>query len=148
MGRNRSNRGAGHTAPFSYQGGKPSVEALDADPSFGTFSPPQHEVGPVADATPNVTAEPTVKAVRMELNRNYVPVKLLSVIGWNKPAVLKKNAAGQMVEVEPAEFVEGPKPAPYPGAGFDNKIWAGTIIEVPEDEAKRMRSLKIAEAVI
>ena len=108
----------------------------------------------MVDTAPNVTTpapapvEPAVKAVRMELLRNYVPINLLSIIGWNKPAVTKKNAAGQMVEVEPAAFVEGPKPAPYPGAGFPNKVWAGTIIEVPEGEARDMRAKKIAEAVI
>lgn len=114
--------------------------------------PPENEVGPVADAAPNMTnaspVEAATKPVRMELLRNYVPINLLGVVGWQKPAVMKKNAAGQMVEVEPAEFVPGEKPAPYPGAGFPNKIWAGTVIEVPEDEAKRMRSLRIAEAYI
>jgi len=90
-----------------------------------------------------------IKTARMELKRNYVPKNLVSIVGWQKPAVMRKNAAGEMREVEPAEFREGEmKPPEYAGTGFPNKIWAGTIIEVPEDEAREMRKLQIAEAYI
>lgn len=129
-----------------------SKGAASAAPSF--ISPQQQEVGPVSVDAPNVTtpaeqAPEPVKGIQMELVRNYVPVSLLRVVGWKKPALMRKNAAGQMVEVEPEEWMEGQaKPAPYPGAGFDNKLWAGTVIEVPEAEAKRMRTLRIAEAYI
>lgn len=107
----------------------------------------------MAEATPNVTtpapAPVAEKAVKMELTHNYVPLKLISIVGYQKPAVTRKNAAGQMIEVEPAEFIEGQmKPPVYPGTGFPNKIWAGTVIEVPEAEAKVMRQRKIAEAYL
>lgn len=103
----------------------------------------------MADAAPNVIETAPVKAVKVELLRNYVPKKLLSIVGWEKPAIMRKNAAGELKEIEPAEFRNGEmKPPSYPGAGFPNKVWAGTIIEVPEDEAREMRKLKIAEAVI
>ena len=99
-------------------------------------------VAPVVEA-------PTIKSVKMELLKNYVPLSLLRVVGYKKDAVMQKNAAGQMVEVSPAAFIDGEmKPSVYPGTGFPNKIWAGTVIEVPEPEAKRMRQLKIAEAYI
>ena len=32
--------------------------------------------------------------------------------------------------------------------GYENKIWAKTVIEVPEDEAKVMRQKGIAEAYL
>lgn len=107
----------------------------------------------MADATPNLTtpaaAPEAVKAVQMELSRHYVPLNLIRIVGHQKPAITQKNAAGQMVELEPAKWMDGEMfPAPYPGAGFPNKIWAGTVIEVPEAEAKTMRSKKIAEAYL
>jgi len=37
------------------------------------------------------------------------------------------------------------KPAPLPGAGFDNKIWADTYVKVPVDDAKRLIANKAAE---
>ena len=91
----------------------------------------------------------TTKTVAMELGKHYVPVDLISVIGYNKPAILRKGPDGKMHEIEAAAFIDGEiKPPPYPGAGFANKIWAGTVIEVPEAEAKEMRARKIAEAYI
>ncbi len=102
----------------------------------------------MADATPNQN-KPAPKPVKMELKRNYVPKTLISIVGWMKPAVLRKNAAGEMKEVEKEEWRDGEmKPPHFAGTGFPNKIWAGTIIEVPEDEAKEMRQKQIAEAYI
>lgn len=101
----------------------------------------------MADAAPNVTTAPS--GVKMELVRNYVPKSLLRIVGHQKPAVIQKNAAGQMVEIAAAEWREGEmRPSVYPGTGFPNKIWAGTVIEVPEDEAREMRRLRIAEAYL
>ncbi len=102
----------------------------------------------MAPAAPTNTA-PAPKGVKMELLRNYVPKTLLSIVGWQKPAVLQKTVGGEMKEIEPAEWREGEaKPAKFAGTGFPNKLWAGTVIEVPEDEARDMRKLKIAEAYI
>lgn len=101
----------------------------------------------MADAAPTKT-EP-VKGVKMELLRNYVPRNLISIVGWQKPAIMQKTAGGEMKEIEPAEWRAGePKPPKYAGTGFINKLWAGTVIEVPEDEARDMRKAKIAEAYI
>lgn len=102
----------------------------------------------MTQVAPNPTTEPA-KTVKMELVRHYVPKNLISIVGWQKPAVMRKNAAGEMKEIEPAEWREGEmKPPHFAGTGFPNKIWAGTVIEVPEDEARDMRKLKIAEAYI
>lgn len=90
-----------------------------------------------------------VKTVKMELKRHYVPRKLVSIVGYERPARFVKNAAGETKEVEPAKFIEGEMfPPIFAGVGYDNKIWAKTVIEVPEDEAKVMRQKGIAEAYI
>lgn len=116
----------------------------------------QKESGPVSNDAP--TAAP--KSVKMELKRNYVPHNLISIVGYNRPAKMVKDAAGQMREVEPAAFVDGEvMPSIFPGVGFgavqengkkvrEQKVWAGTVIEVPEDEARNMRKLGIAEAYL
>ena len=105
------------------------------------------EAAPKPDMAP--VAEAPVKAVAMELLKNYVPHNLMRVIGYKKEAVMRKDAAGRMIEVEPEAFIEGEmKPSVYPGTGFPNKVWAGTVIEVPEAEAKVMRQKRIAEAYI
>ncbi len=103
----------------------------------------------VTEAVALNETEVTEKIVAMELHRHYVPKDLRGILGYQKEAVLRKNSAGQMVEVEKAEFIDGiMKPPVYPGSGFPNKIWAGTVIQVPETEAKEMRTKKIAEAYI
>ncbi len=90
-------------------------------------------------------AAPT-KTVKMELKRHYVPHNLISIVGYERPARFTKNAAGEMKEVEAAAFIEGEMfPPIFAGVGYDNKIWAKTVIEVPEDEGKTMRRLGIAE---
>lgn len=89
------------------------------------------------------------KTVKMELKRHYVPHELISIVGHQRPERKVKNAAGEMVVATESKFIEGEKfPPVYPGVGFDNKIWAGTVIEVPEEEARMMRQKGIAEAYI
>lgn len=108
------------------------------------------EVAPNPPAAASVPPAPQPRTgVKMELNRNYVPKDLIRIVGHQKPAVLRKNAAGDMREEEPAEWRAGEmKPPVYPGTGFPNKIWAGTVIEVPEAEAQEMRAKKIASVYI
>ena len=112
-----------------------------------SISATQKESGPVTQVAP--TEAPAVKPVKMVLKRHYVPHKLISIVGYERPARFVKNAAGETKEVEPAKFIEGEAfPALFPGVGYDNKIWAKTVIEVPEDEARDMRQKGIAEAYI
>jgi hypothetical protein len=69
-----------------------------------------------------------------------------NIVGYTRPAKLRKNSAGQMVEVESALFVKGEQmPAKTPGTGFANKIWAGTVIRLPIEEAKAVRKAGIGE---
>lgn len=92
-----------------------------------------------------VKAEPE-KMFPVKLNKNYAPRGKYEIVGYLKPEVKRKTAAGTWLIVEKEEFVEGEgKPAPYPGVGFDGKIWAGTHIRLPLDEAKQLVAKKLAE---
>ena len=80
------------------------------------------------------------------LNKNYVPKGAYEIVGYLKEEVTRKNAAGQMVVIEKEEFIDGAmKPHQTPGVGYDGKIWAGTTIRLPIDEAKHIVAKKIAE---
>ena len=140
-------KGAAKAAPISHEAQGTSYDAGAAGYELqGRASEPTTGVEPVTEA---VALNETEKTVAMELKRHYVPKDLRGIVGYQKEAVLRKNAAGQMVEIEKAEFIDGiMKPPVYPGSGFPNKIWAGTVIQVPETEAKEMRTKKIAEAYI
>lgn len=91
------------------------------------------------------------------LVKNYVPRDQYEIVGYLKEAVKRKDAAGNWRVVEPEEFVDGiMKPHDSPGVGFgamemkdgsivNAKIWAGTTIKLPVEEAKSVVSKKIAE---
>lgn len=105
----------------------------------------------MADAAPETKPDtPAPKLVKMELKRHYVPKKQPpNIVGWNRPERRVKDAAGRETVVQEGGFVPGEMcPPPQPGVGYPNKVWAGTVIEVPEDEARTMRTHKIAEAWI
>jgi hypothetical protein len=68
------------------------------------------------------------------------------IIGHRVPAVVRKDASGREFVVQPAEFVAGEgAPPPQAGVGTSGKIWSGTVIRVPQDEARTMRANEIAE---
>lgn len=98
---------------------------------------------------PNVKIEEApeavaVKMVPMKLDRHYRPYGAFEIVGYHKPEVKKKNSAGIEFVAEPSEFISGEKaPPPFPGVGFDSKVWAGTVIRLPEDEAKVIRKAGI-----
>ena len=80
------------------------------------------------------------------LTRNYQPAGTYEIVGYLKEAVKTKDAAGNWKVVEKEEFIEGEmKPHQYSGVGFPGKIWAGTTIKLPVDEAKSVVAKKIAE---
>lgn len=92
---------------------------------------------------PNMASD---KLFPVVLQKNYVPKGEYEIVGYLKDEVKRKNPAGQWVVVEKEEFIEGEmKPHPSPGVGFPGKIWAGTTIRLPIDEAKVLVSKKIAE---
>lgn len=59
------------------------------------------------------------KMITMTLKRHYVP-------------------KGEYEVISRAEHEQ-------PGVGYPNKLWAGSVIKVPEDEARDMRAKEIAE---
>lgn len=91
------------------------------------------------------------------LLKNYVPISDYEIVGYLKDAVKRKDAAGTERIVEPEVFIDGEmKPHQSPGVGFGEninadgrktnaKIWAGTTIKLPVDEAKNLVAKKIAE---
>lgn len=40
-----------------------------------------------------------------------------------------------------------PAPAPFPGVEFKNKLWAGTVVELPRDEAVSLIENVVREAI-
>lgn len=107
---------------------------------------------------PTMASEPS-KLFPVTLTKNYVPMGQYELVGYLKEAVKRKDAAGNWRIVEPEEFIKGEmKPHQSPGVGFgpvfdkdgetikvNAKIWAGTKIKVPVDEAKYLVSKKLAE---
>lgn len=102
-------------------------------PEITTTLPPVEEYDAYA---PRTAPDPNpVDTVR--LLRHYRPMGAVTIEGYLKPEKKRKNPAGVEVIVEPEEFVKGEAcPAPFPGAGFVDKIWASTVITLPRDEAK------------
>lgn len=90
--------------------------------------------------------QPSEKMFPVLLAKNYVPSGHYEIIGYLKEAVKRKDAAGSWRIVEPEEFIKGEmKPHTSYGVGFAGKIWAGTHIKLPVDEAKTVIAKKIAE---
>lgn len=80
------------------------------------------------------------------LSKNYAPRGEYEIVGYLKEAVKRKDAAGNWRVIEPEQFVAGEmKPHIMPGVGFAGKIWAGTQIKLPIDEAKGLVAKKLAE---
>lgn len=91
-------------------------------------------------------AKTETKMFPVVLSKNYVPRGDYEIVGYLKEAVERKNAAGRIEIIEPEEFIEGEmKPHATPGVGYPGKIWAGTTLRLPIDEAKFVISKKIAE---
>lgn len=80
------------------------------------------------------------------LSKNYQPIGKFEVVGYVKPAVTRKDKFGQMKTISAEEFIKGEmKPPKAPGTGYDGKVWAGTKILLPVDEAKKIIAKKIGE---
>lgn len=116
------------------------------------------QVAPV-ETTPIEAPSVTMRA--MKLLKNYRPADIVDptdplkkrvlppnyeIVGWHRPEKKAKDSHGVETIVQTAEFIPGEgAPAPYPGVGFAHKIWAGTVVKLPLDEAKRLQTLKLAE---
>lgn len=111
----------------------------------------------VKSKEPDKMSPPEQKMFPVLLSKNYVPKGSYEIVGYLKEAVKVKDAAGAWKIVEPEEFIEGEmKPHATPGVGFgamemkdgkmvNAKIWAGTHIKLPVDEAKALVAKKLAE---
>lgn len=87
---------------------------------------------------------PAAKTFAVRLEKNYHPLGDFEIVGWHRPELKRKDAAGNMIVVQKADFIKGEMaPAPYPGVGFPEKVWAGTVIKVPEAEARTLQRGKI-----
>jgi len=100
---------------------------------------------PMANETA-APVQPSEKMFPVKLLKNYRPAGAYEVVGYHQPEITQKDSAGRMVVVQKAEFIEGQiAPPPYPGVGFDTKVWSETVIKLPMDEAKNLVAKKIAE---
>ena len=99
----------------------------------------------MANAAPDTVAAPA-RLVPVKLVRNYRPMGTYEVVGWDKPAIEVKDPAGILRTIEEAKFVEGEAaPPPYSGVGSGERVWSGTTIRVPAEEAKAMKKAGIGE---
>lgn len=100
---------------------------------------------PVMASTETAAPQPS-KLFPVKLLKNYRPAGAYELVGYHQPEITQKDSAGKVTVVQKAEFIEGQiAPPPYPGVGFDTKVWAETVIKLPVDEAKAVVAKKIAE---
>lgn len=104
---------------------------------------PKDEPMSIETAAP---VQPSEKLFPVKLLKNYRPVGLYEVVGYHRPEKVQKDTAGKVVVVQEAAFMEGEMaPAPFPGVGFDTKIWADTVLKLPMEEAKRLVGRNLAD---
>lgn len=85
------------------------------------------------------------KLFPVRLLKNYRPEGNHEVVGYHRPEKRQKDTTGKMVVVQEAAFIEGEiAPPPFPGVGFDTKVWADTVLKLPMEEAKRLVRLNLA----
>ena len=112
----------------------PAVAALPPIDEFDAYSP-RHVPEPEPEGP---------RLARVKLNRNYCPINAFTIVGHTRPEIKKKNPAGREEIFQTEEWIPGEMmPAAIAGTGFKNKVWAGTVIELPETEAKSIVKQKI-----
>jgi hypothetical protein len=84
------------------------------------------------------------RMARVRLERNYCPINPFSIVGHTRPEIKKKNPAGREEIFQTEEWIpDQMMPPAIAGTGFKDKVWAGTVIELPESEAKTIVKQKI-----
>lgn len=97
---------------------------------FGKMTPTTYVMPPKPDGA---------QMISVKLERNYAPIGYYDVVGWDRPEIKKKGPGGQIVVIQEAAFIKDEKAPPaVAGTGYANKVWAGTTIMLPKDEAKRV----------
>lgn len=100
---------------------------------------------PMTDETA-APVQPSEKLFPVKLLKNYRPAGEFEIVGYHQPEITQKDSAGKVVVTQKAEFIEGQgAPPPFPGVGFDTKIWAETVVKLPMEEAKRLVGKHLAE---
>lgn len=100
---------------------------------------------PVQSSEPSPVVE---KMFPVKLLKNYRPAGAYEVVGHQRPEIKQKDSAGRVSIVQESAFMEGEMyPPPYPGVGFETKIWAETVIKLPIEEAKRLVGKNLAARV-
>lgn len=66
---------------------------------------------------------------KIDAARPAEPVRMLRV------RLLKHYAP---LATTPYKVIGDAPPPPYPGVGFERKLWAGTVVDLPFDEARRL----------
>ena len=95
----------------------------------------------------NETAAPVQpsKMFPVKLLKNYRPAGEYEVVGYHRPELKQKDSAGRVVVVQEAAFIEGEiAPPPFPGVGFETKVWADTVLRLPVDEARGLVGKNLA----
>lgn len=92
---------------------------------------------------------PKAKMVPVMLERHYRPKGEHEVLGYLQPEIKRKRPDGTFEIVQREEFIAdanpetgviGSMPPPLAGVGtFSGKLWAGTKVRLPVDEAKFVR---------
>jgi len=106
-----------------------------------------YERKPKEDTMANETAapQPSEKMFPVKLLKNYRPAGVYEVVGYHRPEKKQKDTAGRIIVVQEAAFIEGEiAPPPYPGVGFDTKIWADTVLKLPMAEARGLVDKNLA----
>lgn len=112
---------------------------------------------PLPSPPPAEAARPKMVAVKLE--RHYRPVGVLDdkgqptgipnheVVGHWTPRIERKDPRTNKMEVVQEEAFHPGEPMPPPQAGVGSqaslKLWAGTVVRLPVDEAKRARAAGI-----
>jgi len=110
------------------------------------------EIYPQATLEALEQARPKMTAVKLE--RHYRPASdVFEVVGFWQPEIRRKDTTGVERVIQAEEFVTAPddvedsptfgkvKMAPPPMAGVGSaslKIWAGSVVRLPNDEARKV----------
>lgn len=107
-----------------------------------------YERKPKEEPMANETAapvQPSEKMFPVKLLKNYHPAGKFEIVGYQRPEIKQKDSAGRVSVVQESAFIEGEMaPPPFPGVGFDTKVWAETVIKLPVEEAKRLVGKNLA----
>ena len=95
--------------------------------------------------TTETAEKPSEKLFPVKLLKNYCPAGNYQIVGYQRPEIKQKDSAGRVSIVQESAFMEGEMaPPPFPGVGFDSKVWAETVVKLPVEEAKRLVGKNLA----